>query len=110
MSALLANEVNLATSTNSNWPVPAKLVQVPICPYTGTLACDGCPIKMEWFLEENKPEKKCSPEWFTKDGGSEPIKEEEKVEEKRSTPEIVRPGQFLDILKNQFRGKYRKRQ
>jgi membrane carboxypeptidase/penicillin-binding protein PbpC len=53
MSALLSTE------ENHDWPIPEKLVQLPICPYTGTLACTGCPIKMEWFLEENKPEKAC---------------------------------------------------
>jgi len=36
------------------WPVPEGLVQLPICPFTATLACNGCPVKMEWFLAENK--------------------------------------------------------
>lgn len=61
MSALLANE------ENHNWEVPNRLVQLPICPLTGTLACEGCPARMEWFLEENKPQKVCSSEWFKKE-------------------------------------------
>ncbi len=58
MSALLKD------SPNEEWPIPPRIVQLPICPYTGTLACEGCPVKMEWFLEENKPKIACSPEWF----------------------------------------------
>ncbi len=62
MSALLAKE-----EQSQKWEIPDGLVQLPICPYTGTLACTGCPIKMEWFLEENKPEKACNPEWFKRE-------------------------------------------
>jgi penicillin-binding protein 1C len=61
MSALLVSK------SNDEWSIPEGLVQLPICIYTGTLACTGCPTKMEWFLEENKPDKACSPEWFKKD-------------------------------------------
>lgn len=45
----------LKDKSSYEWQVPAGLVQLPICPYTGTLPCDGCPTKMEWFLEEKKP-------------------------------------------------------
>ncbi|MBU0569655.1 hypothetical protein KKB40_02640, partial [Patescibacteria group bacterium] len=62
MSSLLAKE-----EQSQEWEMPEGLVQLPICPYTGTLACTGCPIQMEWFLEENKPEKACSPEWFERE-------------------------------------------
>lgn len=61
MSALLKE------SPSEDWLIPPGLVQLPICPYTGTLACEGCPLKMEWFLEENKPKISCKPEWFKKD-------------------------------------------
>jgi membrane carboxypeptidase/penicillin-binding protein PbpC len=54
MSSLLANE------KPREWIIPSGLVQLPICPYTGTLACEGCPIRMEWFLEENKPTYACN--------------------------------------------------
>lgn len=67
----------LADSESKSWEIPDGLVQLPICPYTGTLACEGCPVKNEWFLKENKPELTCKKEWFsteaieTKDGGLE---------------------------------------
>lgn len=60
MSSLLAEKESLP------WDVPKGLVQLPICTLTGTLACSGCPVRQEWFLQENKPEKACSPEWFQK--------------------------------------------
>ncbi len=69
MSALLVKE------ENSDWIVPKGLVQVPICPITGTLPCKGCPIRIEWFLEENQPTKSCSPEFFEK------LKDKEKGQE-----------------------------
>ena len=62
MTALLAKE-----ERSQEWKIPERLIQLPICPYTATLACTGCPIKMEWFLEENTPEKACNPEWFKKE-------------------------------------------
>lgn len=58
MTALLSDK------PSTNWPVPERLIQLPICVYTGTLACPGCPMRMEWFTEINKPEKACSSEWF----------------------------------------------
>ena len=54
----------LAEKTNHSWEVPEGMVQAPICPYTGTLPCDGCPTKMEWFRVENQPTKYCRMEWF----------------------------------------------
>lgn len=59
MQALLANKAP------EEWPIPEGLIQLPICPYTGTLACEGCPLKMEWFIKENAPTKACKKEWFT---------------------------------------------
>lgn len=61
----------LTKSDNHDWIVPEKLIKASICPITGTLACQGCPSKIEWFLEENKPTTACNPEWFiTKEDGS----------------------------------------
>jgi len=54
MSALLAKE------ENHPWQVPNGLVQTPICSLTGTLPCEGCPTRLEWFLEENQPTKSCN--------------------------------------------------
>lgn len=67
MSALLADK------DSYEWPVPEGLIQLPICPLTGTLACQGCPLKMEWFLESNKPGRACSNEWFQNQNIQEPV-------------------------------------
>jgi len=56
MSTLLANE------QNKEWEVPEGLIEIPICTLTGTLPCEGCPTRLEWFLEENQPQKACSME------------------------------------------------
>jgi 1A family penicillin-binding protein len=60
MSALLLDQESI------EWSVPSGLVRLPICPYTGTLACNGCPIRMEWFLENNKPSYTCTKEQVEK--------------------------------------------
>ncbi|MCK4782138.1 MAG: hypothetical protein KAV87_00195, partial [Desulfobacteraceae bacterium] len=60
ISALLAQE------KNHDWIIPEGLVQVPICPIVGTLPCKNCPIRIEWFLEENQPQKACSSEFIKK--------------------------------------------
>jgi len=52
----------LADKENHDWEVPEGLVQLPICTLTGTLACNGCPTKMEWFKKEDAPTKHCSSE------------------------------------------------
>jgi len=41
------------------WVAPPGLEQIGICTLTGTLPCDGCPTRTEWFLSENKPVKAC---------------------------------------------------
>ena len=86
MSALLTQE------PNDDWPVPDGLVRLPICPYTGTLACEGCPVKMEWFLAENKPEKACSPEWFPEEKEGDPTPE--------PTINLQPPTENIDVNKN----------
>jgi len=87
MSALLAQE------ENHDWSVPSGLEQIPICPYTGTLACNGCPNKMEWFFTENKPITSCSEDWF----------KENKDDQKEEKPKKRFRNQFLDsILNNRF--------
>lgn len=58
MSALLASE------ENQEWKVPEGLVQAPICSLTGTLTCQGCPTKTEWFLQETVPTASCNPEYI----------------------------------------------
>ncbi len=46
------------------WRVPNGLVRLEICKTLGTLPCTGCPTISEWFLQENKPTKHCSPNSF----------------------------------------------
>jgi len=58
MSVLLASEAP------HEWEVPTGLVQLPICTLTGTLPCEGCATRLEWFLEENAPERACNPEYI----------------------------------------------
>jgi 1A family penicillin-binding protein len=61
MSTLLANE------QNKEWEVPEGLKEIPICTLTGTLPCEGCPTRLEWFLEENQPQKACNIEQVLKE-------------------------------------------
>ncbi len=53
ISALLTNE------STQDWQPPQGISRVGICTYTGTLPCEGCPIKYEWFLDEIKPKTAC---------------------------------------------------
>jgi membrane peptidoglycan carboxypeptidase len=91
MTALLAHE------ENHPWEVPTGLIQLPICPVTGTLACEGCPVKMEWFLKENTPTSACSPEWF-KEG------EEQEEKEKEGLPrdDLSRDEVFREVIRGQI--------
>jgi membrane carboxypeptidase/penicillin-binding protein PbpC len=76
MSTLLANE------QNKEWEIPEGLEEVPICTLTGTLPCAGCPTRLEWFLEENQPQKACRTEQV--------IKEKEK--KKKPEGKILEPA------------------
>ncbi len=60
MSALLQNEASI------DWKVPEGLVKVNICTITGSLPCNGCPTRQEWFFENKKPTKYCSKEQIQK--------------------------------------------
>ena len=42
-----------------DWKVPDGVSKINICSYTGTLPCEGCPTKQEWFLDENRPSGHC---------------------------------------------------
>jgi penicillin-binding protein 1C len=43
-----------------DWNAPQNVSKINICSITGTLPCDGCPTRQEWFLNENRPNKYCS--------------------------------------------------
>ncbi|MBI2405499.1 transglycosylase domain-containing protein [Candidatus Microgenomates bacterium] len=45
---------------NHPWEVPAGVVKVQVCPFTGTLPCEGCPTREEYFLEETQPKNQCN--------------------------------------------------
>lgn len=74
MRALLANE------ENHSWEIPEGLVRIPICSLTGTLPCEGCPTRLEWFLEENQPQKACNLEQIERE------KKEREEREKKEKP------------------------
>lgn len=46
--------------------IPENLVKVPVCIFTGTLTCDGCPTKYEYFEKGKEPKVKCNPETIQK--------------------------------------------
>jgi 1A family penicillin-binding protein len=50
----------LSKKENHDWVIPEGLKRVRVCKLTGTLSCSGCPMRFEWFLEENTPTKHCS--------------------------------------------------
>lgn len=56
----------LADKTSIDWKAPDGVSKVNICSFTGTLPCDGCPTKQEWFLDETKPVKYCSTDQIQK--------------------------------------------
>ena len=56
MSGLLYDKKSIA------WDIPTGVTQTAVCSLTGTLPCDGCPTRSEFFLNENKPTRACSPD------------------------------------------------
>lgn len=51
----------LENQSNHSWEVPPGVEQVDICPSTGTLPCEGCGGKKEYFLEGTQPNQHCVP-------------------------------------------------
>ena len=56
----------LTDKPSIDWKSPDGVSKVNICAITGTLPCDSCPTKQEWFLDETKPTKYCSPDQIQK--------------------------------------------
>jgi len=75
----------LADQENHPWKIPDGLVRIPICSLTGTLPCEGCPTRFEWFLEENQPKTACSLEQIKKE-------KEEKEKKKKPREKILEPA------------------
>jgi 1A family penicillin-binding protein len=88
MSALLLGKASY------EWPVPNNLVQLPICPLTGTLACEGCPVKNEWFLNDNELDKACDSSTFQKPQNANP---------QSVTPTPSNPHYFEDLIKEKLK-------
>ncbi len=42
--------------------VPKDIIKVSVCPLTGTLACDTCPNRYEYFTSGTQPKTHCTPE------------------------------------------------
>jgi 1A family penicillin-binding protein len=40
---------------------PENLIKIAICTLTGTLTCDGCPTKYEYFVKGTEPQTACDP-------------------------------------------------
>jgi membrane carboxypeptidase/penicillin-binding protein len=49
-----------------DWKAPEGMSKVNICTITGSLPCNGCPTRQEWFFDEKKPTKSCTPEQIQK--------------------------------------------
>jgi 1A family penicillin-binding protein len=47
---------------DKEFPAPEELKRVEICPMTGSLPCEGCGGKWEYFLTKDVPKNHCSPE------------------------------------------------
>jgi 1A family penicillin-binding protein len=60
MSALLENQPSI------DWKAPDGVSKINICSITGTLPCDSCPTRQEWFLDEMRPTKACTPDQIQK--------------------------------------------
>lgn len=67
MSAILNGQPSI------DWKAPDGISKVNICSLTGTLPCDSCPTKQEWFLDETKPVKSCTPDQIQKLASPSPV-------------------------------------
>jgi membrane carboxypeptidase/penicillin-binding protein len=67
MSAILSTEPSI------DWKAPDGVSHVNICSITGTLPCDNCPTRQEWFLDENRPTKSCTPDQIQELASPSPI-------------------------------------
>lgn len=66
----------LNTEPSIDWKVPEGVSKINICSATGTLPCNGCLTKQEWFLDESRPVRRCVPVEMNKD--AKPTKEEKR--------------------------------
>jgi 1A family penicillin-binding protein len=45
----------------TNFTPPEKILKLNICTITGQLACDGCPNRIDYFVEGTQPTSQCDP-------------------------------------------------
>lgn len=55
----------LGTQPSVDWNAPDGVSKINICSTTGTLPCNGCPTRQEWFLDESRPTRRCAAETKT---------------------------------------------
>ena len=63
-SPIWAKIVNLILDANpkpQETKTPDGLIKVGICSLTGSLPCEGCPTKYEYFVKGTEPKKACDP-------------------------------------------------
>ncbi len=64
-SPIWAKIVNLilekTPQDSQNNSTPVELIKISICTLTGTLPCDGCPTKYEYFKKGTEPKTTCDP-------------------------------------------------
>lgn len=80
MAPLLANKNSVA------WTPPTGAQKVAICTITGTLPCEGCPTKTEWFLKGTAPTKHCTKEAIAKIEEEKAKKEKEGLQPRGAGP------------------------
>jgi 1A family penicillin-binding protein len=52
----------LKNQPNQSWTPTGEIIRIEICPTTGTLPCNGCNGKWEYFLKGTEPKNACVPE------------------------------------------------
>ncbi|MDO8551378.1 MAG: PBP1A family penicillin-binding protein [bacterium] len=52
----------LKDQANEEFEIPQGINKISICSITGTLPCNGCPTREEWFITGTEPRTHCSPE------------------------------------------------
>jgi len=84
MSAILSDKPSI------DWKVPDGVSKVNICSITGTLPCDACPTKQEWFLDETRPTKYCTPEQIQKITNPTPVPGQNQILDSGASTQFTR--------------------
>jgi membrane carboxypeptidase/penicillin-binding protein len=60
-SKIVNTILETSPQTTKSEPAPVELIRVSICTLTGTLPCEGCPTRYEYFKKGNEPKTACDP-------------------------------------------------